>query len=133
MSTLMERFVIDWLLIYIGDQLDRDQFGGQKGHSVAHYLINFVSYNQDLSKPFATLLAGVDISKGFNNIGNNILRNETAAVATPNSSVLPVRVDTYSAALLTHVGHRADAGGHSDRDTTGPLLLLGTLQPGRTS
>ena len=47
---MMERFVIDWLIYYIGDQLDRDQFGGQKGHSIAHYrieIINFVSYNQD--------------------------------------------------------------------------------------
>ena len=67
----MERFVIDWLMEYIGDKLDRDQFGGQKGHSVSHYLIeiiNFVSYNQDLSKPLATLLAGVDLSKGFNKV-----------------------------------------------------------------
>ena len=71
LSTLMERFIIDWLMIYIEDKLDRDQFGGQKGHSIAHYLIeiqNFLLYNQDLSKPLATLFAGVDISKGFNKV-----------------------------------------------------------------
>ena len=71
LSTLMERFVIDWLMVYIKDKLDKDQFGGQKGHSIAHYLIeitNFVLYNQDLSKPLATLFAGIDISKGFNKI-----------------------------------------------------------------
>ena len=71
MSTLMERFFIDWLMEFVGDKLDRDQFGGQKGHSVSHYLIeiiNFVSYNQDLSKPLTTLLAGVDLSKGFNKV-----------------------------------------------------------------
>jgi hypothetical protein len=71
LSTLMERFVIDWLMFYIEDKMDRVQFGGQKGHSIAHYLIeitNFVLYNQDLSKPLATLFAGVDISKEFNKI-----------------------------------------------------------------
>jgi hypothetical protein len=76
LSTLMERFVIDWLLYYIEDKLDRDQFGGQKGHSIAHYLIeitNFILYNQDLSKPLSTLFAGIDISKGFNKIDHNKL------------------------------------------------------------
>ena len=66
LSTIMERFVIDWLLVYIEDKLDRDQFGGQKGHSIAHYLIeitNFILYNQDLSKPLSTLFAGIDIKK----------------------------------------------------------------------
>ena len=50
LSLLMERFVLQWLLRFISDKLDRDQFGGAKGHSVAHYLIevmNFVLYNQD--------------------------------------------------------------------------------------
>lgn len=76
LSTLMERFVIDWLLIYIEDKLDRDQFGGQKGHSIAHYLIeitNFILYNQDQSKPLSTMFAGVDISKGFNKIDHSKL------------------------------------------------------------
>ena len=76
LSTLMERFIIDWLMVYIEDKLDRDQFGGQKGHSISHYLIeitNFILYNQDLSKPLSTLFAGVDISKGFNKIDHRKL------------------------------------------------------------
>ena len=76
LSTLMERFIIDWLLVYIEDKLDRDQFGGQKGHSIAHYLIeisNFILYNQDLSKPLSTLFAGIDIKKGFNKIDHSKL------------------------------------------------------------
>jgi hypothetical protein len=74
LSTLMERFVIDWLLVYIEDKMDRDQFGGQKGHSISHYLIeitNFIHYNQDLSKPLSTIFAGIDISKGFNKVCHN--------------------------------------------------------------
>jgi hypothetical protein len=66
--------VLKWLLDYIGDKLDPYQFGGVKGHSVAHYLIeiqNSILYNQDLDKPQATLMAGIDISKGFNQIEHN--------------------------------------------------------------
>ena len=73
----MERFVIDWLLVYIEDKLDQDQFGGQKGHSISHYLIeitHFIQNNQDLSKPLSTLFAGIDISKGFNKVCYNKLR-----------------------------------------------------------
>ena len=68
-SLIYERFVLKWVLQYIEDKLDPDQFGGQKGHSVAHYLIevqNAILYNQDLDKACATLLAAIDISKGFN-------------------------------------------------------------------
>ena len=76
LSTLMERFIIDWLMVYIEDKLDRDQFGGQGGHCIAHYLIeikNFILYNQDLSTPLSTIFAGVDISKGFNKQDHNII------------------------------------------------------------
>ena len=73
-SLIYERFVLKWVLQYIEDKLDPDQFGGQKGHSVAHYPIevqNAILYNQDLGKPYATLLAAIDISKGFNLIAHN--------------------------------------------------------------
>ena len=68
LSITYERFVLKWLLEHIGEKLDPDQFGGVKGHSVAHYLIeiqNSILYNQDLDKPQATMMAGVDISKRF--------------------------------------------------------------------
>ena len=71
LSLQMEKIVLKWLYVYISDKLDRDQFGGAKGHSVAHYLIevmNFVLYNQDLSEPVSTILTAVDIHKGFNKI-----------------------------------------------------------------
>ena len=73
LSLQMEKFVLTWLHKFIGDKLDRDQFGGAKGHSVAHYLIeiiNFILYNQDLSKPLATILTAVDLKKGFNKLAH---------------------------------------------------------------
>ena len=71
LSLQMEKIVLKWLLSFISDKLDRDQFGGAKGHSTAHYLIeimNFVLYNQDLSEPISTILSAVDIQKGFNKV-----------------------------------------------------------------
>ena len=67
---------MDWLLEYIGLQIDRGQYGGQKGNSVTHYLvdfINFIMYNQDLSNIHAVLAVAIDFSKSFNRQNHNIL------------------------------------------------------------
>ena len=86
-SITYERFVLKWLLTYVGDKLDPDQFGGQKGHSVAHYLIdiqNAILYNQDLKKPVATIFSGIDISKGFNRIEHNKCITKLSDMGCPN-------------------------------------------------
>ena len=87
LSITYERFILKWLLHYVGDKLDPDQFGGVKGHSVAHYLIeiqNSILYNQDLDKPEATMMAGVDISKGFNKIEHNECVTRLSDLGCPN-------------------------------------------------
>ena len=86
LSLQMEKFVVQWLHWYISDKLDRDQFGGAKGHSVAHYLIeimNFILYNQDLSEPLATILTAVDIHKGFNKIDHSITITKISDLQVP--------------------------------------------------
>ena len=85
-SLVYERFVLKWLLHYVEDKLDPDQFGGRKGHSVAHYLIevqNAILYNQDLDKPFATVLTAIDISKGFNLLEHNELITRISDMGCP--------------------------------------------------
>ena len=65
-----------WLLDYLKEHIDVWQYGGQKGNSVAHYLIdfiNFVGYNQDISKIHAVLAVSIDFSKAFNRQNHNIL------------------------------------------------------------
>ena len=129
LSTLMERFVIDWLLLYIEDQLDRDQFGGQKGHSIAHYLIeisNFILYNQDLSKPLSTLFAGIDISKGFNKIDHRKLVTILDEMNVPGW-LLRIVVSYLSGRSLTlrrqsHITKTEDMPGGTGAGT--PLGLL---------
>jgi hypothetical protein len=86
LSLQMEKFVLQWLHSFIGSKLDRDQFGGAKGHSVAHYLIeimNFVLYNQDMSKPLSTILTAVDIHKGFNKVDHTTTLTLLADMNTP--------------------------------------------------
>ena len=53
MNTVLEKQVVRSVLKYIGKKLDPDQFGGLKGNSISHYLIemtNFILYNQDLKQ-----------------------------------------------------------------------------------
>ena len=75
-SKLFESFVIDWLMDYVGDKLDWAQYGGLKGNSINHYLIeltNFILYNQDMKHPHAVLTMCIDFSKAFNRQNHNTL------------------------------------------------------------
>ena len=75
-SKIFEKIVMTWLLEYLQEHLDWSQYGGQKGNSVSHYLIdfiNFVSYNQDVKNIHAVLAVAVDFSKAFNRQNHNIL------------------------------------------------------------
>ena len=69
LSKIFEKIVVDWLMKYISDKLDKNQYGGRRGSSTSHYLIDFISYilyNQDLPEPEAVLSAMVDYQKAFN-------------------------------------------------------------------
>ena len=74
LSKVYEQYVIQWLMVYLGDKLDWAQYGGQKGNSISHYLIelvNFILYNQDMKSPHAVLAVLIDYSKAFNRINHN--------------------------------------------------------------
>ena len=76
LSKVFEQFVIDGLLEYVGPQLDWGQYGGVRGSSITHYLVdfvNFVLYNQDLKTPHATLAVMIDFQKAFNRINHNLI------------------------------------------------------------
>ena len=75
-SKVLEKFVMEWLLEFIGPHIDWGQYGGQKGNSVTHYLIDFIDfimYNQDLKNMNAVLAVAIDFSKAFNRQNHNIL------------------------------------------------------------
>ena len=49
----MEHFVVAWILEIIGHKIDFRQYGGMKGNSISHYLIeliNFILFNQDKNR-----------------------------------------------------------------------------------
>ena len=85
-SKVFEKFVIGWLLDHLQDKIDLFQYGGQKGHSVSHYLIdfiNFVAYNQDVSNIQAVLAVTVDFSKVFNRQNHLILVELLSELGVP--------------------------------------------------
>ena len=86
LSKTCEQFVINWLLEFVGDKIDWGQYGGTKGSSISHYLIdlvNFVLYNQDLKTPHTVIAALIDFSKAFNKINHNIIITKLSEIGVP--------------------------------------------------
>ena len=76
LSKVSEQFVISWLLQYVGEKIDWGQYGGTKGSSISHFLIelvNFVLFNHDLNIPHSVLAVFIDFSKVFNKINHNLI------------------------------------------------------------
>ena len=76
-----------WLMDYVGDKLDWAQYGGLRGNSISHYLIeftNFILYNQDLKNPQAVLAMCIDFSKAFNRQNHNTLIKILSDLNVPN-------------------------------------------------
>ena len=74
-------------MLFIGDKLDLKQFGGRKGVSTTHYLVeflNFILYNLDLQERHAVLATMVDFSKAFNKINHNLIISKLADLKVPN-------------------------------------------------
>ena len=86
-SKVMEAFVVMWLLEIIGDKLDFRQYGGMKGNSTSHYLIelvNFILHSQDRTEPTAVLLCLVDFSKAFNRQDHGVLVTKLSDLGVPS-------------------------------------------------
>ena len=86
-SKVTEHFVVQWLLKFIGKHIDFRQYGGMKGNSITHYLIEFVNFilaNQDKDSPTAILACMVDFSKAFNRQNHNILITKLSNMGVPS-------------------------------------------------
>ena len=85
-SKVTEHFVIMWLLEYIENQIDFRQYGGVKGNSITHYLIEFINFilsNQENRVPTAVLACLIDFSKAFNRQNHNILITKLSDMGVP--------------------------------------------------
>ena len=85
-SKVTEHFVVKWLFEYVGHKIDFRQYGGQKGNSVNHYLIelmNFILYCQDTTEQIAVLACVVDFKKAFNRQSHEILITKLSDLGVP--------------------------------------------------
>ena len=66
--------------------MDFRQYGGTKGSSSSHYIIDmitFILYNQDPKEPKAVLTAMVDFEKAFNRQNHHKLITKLSDMGTP--------------------------------------------------
>ena len=85
-SKVAEHFVVDWLLSFIGPQIDIRQFGGSKGNSITHYLIEFINFilsSQENCEPTAVLACMLDFSQAFNRQNHTILVTKLSDMGVP--------------------------------------------------
>ena len=85
-SKVTEHFVVMWLMEYIKDKIDFRQYGGLKGNSITHYLIellNFILSCQDSNDQTAVLAVLVDFSKAFNRQNHNLLITKLSDMGVP--------------------------------------------------
>ena len=84
---MAEHFVVSWLLNFIGHKIDFRQYGGLKGNSITHYIIEFVNFIlscQDSSEQTAVLACMVDFSKAFNRQNHNNLITKLSDLGVPS-------------------------------------------------
>ena len=43
-SKILEAFDVMWLMEFIGNKMDIRQYGGMKGNSVSHYLVELINF-----------------------------------------------------------------------------------------
>ena len=86
-SKVAEHFVVSWLLNFIGHKIDFRQYGGLKGNSITHYIIEFVNFIlscQDSPEQTAVLACMVDFSKAFNRQNHNNLITKLSDLGVPS-------------------------------------------------
>ena len=86
LSKVTEHFVVTWLLDFIGDKIDFRQYGGLKGNSITHYIIEFLNFilsSQDSSDQTAVMACMVDFCKAFNRQDHNILVTKLSDMGVP--------------------------------------------------
>ena len=84
-SKIMEQFVVTWLLEIIGHKMDFRQYGGTRGNSICHYLIEFINFilHEQESESTAVLACLVDFSKAFNRQDHNTLITKLNDLGVP--------------------------------------------------
>ena len=77
--------MVEWLLEVFEDKMDFRQYGGTRGSSISHYLIELINFilHQQESESTAVLACLVDCSKAFNRQDHSILITKLSDLGTP--------------------------------------------------
>ena len=87
LTNFFSKVMEHWLLDIIGNKMDFRQYGGVKGNSVSHYLmefLNFILYSQDDPEPTAVLAGLVDFAKAFNRQDHLMLVTKLSDLGVPS-------------------------------------------------
>ena len=82
----MEFIKASWLMEFIKDEIDFHQYGGLKGNSITHYIIellNFILSCQDSNDQTSVLAVLVDFSKAFHRQNHNLLITKLSDIGVP--------------------------------------------------
>ena len=74
-------------MLFIGEKIDFRQYGGIKGNSITHYIIEFINFvlsNQESTDPTAVLACMIDFSKAFNRQNHNLLITKLSDMGVPS-------------------------------------------------
>ena len=84
-SKVLEQFIVGWLLEVFGHKLDFRQYGGFRGSSISHYLMEFLTFilHQQEKESTAVLACLVDFSKAFNRQDHSVLITKLCDLGTP--------------------------------------------------
>ena len=85
-SKVAASFVVDWILKYTSEKIDSRQYGGLKGNSTTHYIIeflNFILMSQDTPGQTAVVEFYVDFQKAFNRQDHNLLIKKLSEMDVP--------------------------------------------------
>ena len=85
-SKVSEHFVVESLMEHISEKIDFRQYGGIKGNSITHYLIEFINFiltTHDRPGQMAVLACYVDFQKAFNRQNHYILMKKLTSLGIP--------------------------------------------------
>jgi len=87
-SKILESFVGSWILELVGSQLDDRQYGGLKGRSKTHVLVDMLHHsNKALDDGHSVRILFIDYAKAFDHVDHNIVIQKLKALGVPDFMV----------------------------------------------
>jgi hypothetical protein len=85
LSKLLESFVGQWMLEEIGNKFDPKQFGGLKGRSTTHALVDILHHWQAaLDDQHSVRVLFVDYAKAFDHVDHTTVLNKMVSIGAPD-------------------------------------------------